>query len=151
MSNVVIGGVTYDCEALAEQAGLHPDTIKSRAYKHPEWSLEEVIKPNKRKLKLVTHDGVTMPLGSWARLLGANYHACVYRWKLGIRDFDSLMNGWNRDEVSQDQGLSLSKESIDFLKATRYARAGQKDEWIIACDLAGVSRSYAEELKGMLA
>jgi len=101
--------------------------------------------------RVVTHNGETKTLRAWAEEMNVPYGTLAYRWKMGYRTYDALFNGWQNNRFTIAKGLRLSESDIAYLRETKYARAGMPDEWEIACDLIGTSRSNADALRRMLA
>lgn len=46
--------------------------------------------------------------------------------------------------------IRLREKDIEWLKETRPARKGTKDEWKIACELLGISKHRADELRELV-
>ena len=102
-------------------------------------------------INYITYNGKKMSLRSWARMWGTNYDTALRRWKRGERDIWKLIN------MDGPRKFTISKEDREWLKATAFARKGQESfsqkykirdaEWDIACDLIGIPRAFANELK----
>ena len=80
-----------------------------------------------------------------AEEMGCNYGTVKYRWQIGIRNFDMLFNGGDPKTP-----LGLTKEDIEWLRFTRDARRGMRNEWQIACELLGISKHRAGELRKLV-
>lgn len=93
---------------------------------------------------LINIDGKMQSLRQWAQDVGVSYDTVLRRWHTGIRDADELLQGL--EYVKRP----ITKADIEYLQETKYARSGQADEWQIACDLIGVPRIRAKELKEAL-
>lgn len=130
---------------LAEIAGVYPATIRLRMNKHPEWGYEELTRKDDRPRYYLTHEGRTLPLREWAAMYNVSYQTAVDRFRKGL-SFNKIFS----NVPIKSMPLSVSEENIRWLEKTRYARAGQEDEWQIACDLIGVPRGFAEDLRRLL-
>lgn len=137
-------GRFYTVPELAEQSGLSDVTIRSRMRKHPEWGYEELTAEDTRNKYYVEHDGKHLSLKEWSTLLGVHYATALDRYQRGERDFYKLFKG------GCIMPLRIRDEDIRWLRQTRWARKGQADEWLVACDLIGVPRIYADEIRGLL-
>lgn len=93
---------------------------------------------------VVDFGGEVQSLRKWAEEVGVCYDTVLRRWHVGVRDPDALLEGL--DYVRRP----ITPEDIKWLRLTKYARSGQLDEWEIACDLIGVPRARADELKEAL-
>lgn len=91
---------------------------------------------------VVSFDGEPMSLKRWAAKHGLSYSTVLYRWNHGFRDFDGLTKG-----IQPSREAPITTADIEYLQETRYARRGQWNEWEIACDLIGIKRYRAPELK----
>lgn len=96
-------------------------------------------------MRALTYNGETKSMRRWAEEMGCNYGTVKYRWQIGIRNFDMLFNGGNHKTP-----LGLTKEDIEWLRFTRDARRGMRNEWQIACELVGMSKYKADELRAFL-
>lgn len=96
-------------------------------------------------MRALTHNGETKSLRRWAEEMGCNYGTVKYRWQIGIRDFELLFG----KEVAL-RPLNVREQDIEWLKETRYARKGLKNEWQIACELLGINKHRAEELRKLV-
>lgn len=94
---------------------------------------------------MVDFDGEPMPLKHWARKHGLCDSTLYYRWHRGCRDIDSLVKG-----LQPSPDAPITEEDIKYLRETKYARSGQWNEWEIACDLIGIGRHRAKEVKEAL-
>ena len=147
-----VDGVEYRAADLAELAGVHTKTILKRHREHPDWGYEQLVKPSQNPIVMtIEHDGKKKTLKAWASELGVPYQTARERWKKGIRQFDRLFCPYHAGRKEPPGKLYVSREALDWLTETRYARAGMPDEWEIACDLIGVSRFHAGTLRGLMA
>ena len=99
----------------------------------------------------VEYHGKPISLRKWCALWGKSYNTAICRWRRGIRD------KWELIGFTEPQPFQISKEQLEWLRETKYARSGQKkcsiktkchdDEWIIACDLIGLPRRFVDEVK----
>lgn len=92
---------------------------------------------------LLSVDGETVSLRKWASLNGASYDVVRSRWNDGERDPDELVRGYASFGP-------INSSEIEWLKKTRWARKGQADEWLIACDLIGQPRIRAKEIRRLV-
>ena len=92
----------------------------------------------------VTFSGKPQSLKAWCNDMGGCYTTVLYRWHRGVRTAEGLLQG------TRLARKEITKEDIEYLKETRYARAGTENEWIIACDLIGVPHNRRNELKELL-
>ena len=90
----------------------------------------------------ITHDGETKSLRQWAAEYGVAYHTAKYRWNNGFRDFDKL---FSPEQIRKP--LYIPDWAVEWLRVTHRARAGQSNEWQIACELIGLPVGRAKELK----
>lgn len=95
-----------------------------------------------RPIIAVGFDGETTSLKAWATKHGFQYDTVLRRWHAGIRDPKLLSNG-----LIMTKPKPISQKDIEYLQETRYARRGMAYEWKIACDLIGVPRCRAEEVR----
>ncbi len=93
---------------------------------------------------LVNFDGKARSLREWAQEVGVSYDTVLRRWHTGVRTEDGLLAGLGYVK------RPITNADMEFLQETRYARAGQADEWQIACDLIGVPRCRAAELREVM-
>jgi len=93
----------------------------------------------------ITHNGQTKSMRQWAEDKGINYYTAKYRWQNGCRDFDELFSPEPRRKE-----LYVPEWAVNWLRETHRARAGQSNEWQIACELIGLSAGRAKELKRVL-
>lgn len=93
----------------------------------------------------IVHDGECHNLKVWAEMFGVPYRTTHYRCRNGIRDFDLL---FGKGTVLQP--LNVREQDIEWLKVTRYARKGLKNEWQIACELLGINKHRAGELRKLV-
>lgn len=93
----------------------------------------------------IVHDGDCHSLKVWSELLGVPYNTAMYRYRNGIRDFERLFGKGN-----SLRPLNIREQDIEWLKETRFARRGMRDEWKIACELLGISKHRARELKELI-
>ena len=99
----------------------------------------------------VEYNGKPMSLKKWCGLWGKSYNTAICRWRRGSRDKWALVG------FTEPQPFPISKEQIEWLRETKYARSGQKkcsiktkhhdSEWEIACDLVGIPRRFMDEVK----
>lgn len=105
----------------------------------------------------VAMNGKRISLKALAEAFGVCYDSCLHRWHRGFRDPWELLYG----EGAKPIKITLTDEQLEWLQETKYARSGQTfskgkngvcrdDEWTIACDLIGVPRVFAEEVKEAL-
>lgn len=87
----------------------------------------------------VNVDGEECSLRAWVESQGGSYDIALRRWHAGERDPERLIDGFKHRPIT--------KADIEWLKETRYARAGMVNEWEVACDLIGQPRCRARELK----
>lgn len=146
---IVVQGKSYKVEDLARISGLTTNGILGRYYDNKNISYAELTKPMFRTATL-TVDGVTNRLPIWARIVGIPEQTVRSRYKRGKRTFEELFCPVYSREKDKQQPFIVTKEMKRWLEETRYARRGRPDEWQIACELIGVSRSRAEELKKMM-
>lgn len=92
----------------------------------------------------VMFSGKPQSLKAWCNEMGGCYTTVLYRWHQGIRTPEDLLRG------TRLARKEITKQDLQYLRETRFAREGQPDEWEIACDLIGVPHSRARELKGIL-
>ena len=92
----------------------------------------------------VTFAGFLQSLKSWCNDMGGCYGTIYSRWRRGVRNEEELLMGTrlSRKEITEDD--------LEYLRETKYARSGQPNEWLIACDLIGVPHNRAKELKEAL-
>lgn len=95
-----------------------------------------------RPIIAVGFDGENMSLKAWATKHGLPYSSVYHRWQAGIRDPEILKKGL----IGQKQ-KPISQKDIDYLRETRYMRRGMAYEWKMACDLIGVPRCRAEDVR----
>lgn len=95
-----------------------------------------------RKYMIVTPDGETVSLCRWAAEHGVPLTTVMYRWRCGSRDPMELVYG---EQMIRPR--AITPEDVEWLRETRFARIGMRDEWKIACDLIGIPRSRAKELR----
>lgn len=146
-----VDGVKYRAADLARMAGVCSRTITLRHRQHPEWGLEELTQPNMNpEIVELEHNGKRQTLAEWAREMGVPYDTVKDRWKRGVRRFDYLFLPYNANRKAPPK-IYVSKEALEWLRETRWARKGQPDEWEIACDLIGIDRWHAGTLRRMLA
>lgn len=93
----------------------------------------------------ITHDGDCHSLKVWAEMLGVPYRTAQYRWHNGIRDFEHLFG-----KEYPLRSLNIREQDLEWLRETRHARKGMKDEWKIACELLGISKHRAGELRKLV-
>lgn len=98
----------------------------------------------------LTHNGETKSLRRWAEEMGCNYGTVKYRWQIGIRNFDMLFSSPWSYGGDHKTPIVLTKEDIEWLRFTRDARRGMRNEWQIACELVGMSKYKADELRAFL-
>lgn len=143
---VVHNGCFVTVAEMAAVAGVWPATIRNRMKKHPEWGYEELICEDARPKYYLTHNGKTLPVKEWARMLHVPYQTAVDRYKRGERVFERVFE----KAVIKDEPLFVSEENMRWLRRTKKMREGQDDEWIIACDLIGISHGYADDLRRLM-
>lgn len=100
----------------------------------------------------IGEDGQPVCLKAWAEKNGLNYTTVLHRWHMGARDPEAL-----KQKLPTVKRKPITEEDIRYLQETRYYRrdqlptmgsGGHRDsEWVIACDLIGIPRSRAEELR----
>ena len=93
----------------------------------------------------IVHDGDCHSLRVWAEMLGVPYRTAQYRYRNGIRDFDLLFG-----KGTELRPLNVREQDIEWLRETRYARKGLPNEWKIACELLGISKHRAGELRKLV-
>ena len=145
MSYIVIRGKACDLEEVARRANVTTRTIRERVKLHPDWTFEQMTQGRLKEPAMVTHEGRTMTLEAWARVAGVTVTLARYRWRRGARTYDQLFG-----DAPPTSRLTLSPENRKWLEETRPARKGMRDEWKIACDLIGIDRWHAPELKALL-
>ena len=102
-------------------------------------------------MKMVTMpDGQRVSLSKLARDNDISYNVMADRYRHGIRDPMNLVYGSTGKRPYKIKPRKIQKREIDWLVETRWARQGQPDEWNIACDLIGVSRSRAKEIQRLV-
>lgn len=97
--------------------------------------------------------GKMMSVKALAEAFDAPYMSCLNRFHEGYRDPWEILYG----KGAKPKEFHVTQEQIDWLKETEYYRRGQKQlrgkvghqdrEWDIACDLIGIPRVFADELK----
>lgn len=93
----------------------------------------------------IVHDGECHSLRGWSEMLGCPYSTAQQRYRNGIRDFALL---FGKDIALRP--LNVSEQDIEWLRETRYARKGLKNEWQTACELLGINKHRAKELKRLV-
>ena len=91
---------------------------------------------------MITVDGKETSLRYWVESQGESYEKALRRWAMGERDPNKLIDGIAKKKITE--------EGIKWLRATRWCRRGQPNEWEIACDLIGVPHSMAEIIQRMV-
>ena len=102
-------------------------------------------------INYVKYNGKKLSLRSWARMWNTPYITALQRWKRGERD------PWRLIGFDGPRQFTITEDQKEWLKATAFARKGQESvgkkykmadsEWDIACDLIGLPRAFADELK----
>lgn len=146
---IVVQGKSYEVEELARISGLTKNGILGRYYSNRNISYDELVMPIFRTATL-TVDGVTRRLPIWARIIGIPEQTVRSRYKRGKRNFAELFCPVYAREKDKEQPFILTGEMRRWLEETHHARRGRPDEWEIACELIGVSRSRAKELEKMM-
>lgn len=95
-----------------------------------------------RKIITVTFDGEPMSLKEWCTRRGVNYHTVRLRYRDGAREAGELLAGLAHYELRP-----IPEADIEWLRETRFARAGLTYEWKIACDLIGVPRCLEKDVR----
>lgn len=145
-----IGGLNFSYSKLAAMSGLSHSTLFDRYNANHNITLSELLAPP-QKIKRgcprnVVVDGETIPLLEWADMHRANRKDVVYRWRRGIRDANNLIRGL--EDTADDEVMpEITRDMLEWLQETKFARSGMVDEWQIACELIGISPEYAESLK----
>ena len=106
-----------------------------------------------RERHYVKFNGKSITVRALADAFGVPYDACLSRYRRGYRDPWKVLFGPEGKPVE----FTLTEEQRRWLQDTRWAREGQEPtrgsgghrdgEWEIACDLIGVPRAFAENLK----
>lgn len=106
-----------------------------------------------RKRYRVKFNGRTVTVKALADAFSVPYDSCLARYHKGCRDPWELLYGKGAGPVD----FSVSPEQLSWLRETRYARKNQQytkgkfkhvdGEWEIACDLIGIPRVFADELR----
>lgn len=91
----------------------------------------------------VKYKGKNMSLRVFADAFNVPYEPCLRRYNKGIRDPIKLAYG----ETATEKPFKLTEEQKEWLGETRCWRSKQEDEWEIACDLIGIPRIFADDLK----
>ena len=101
----------------------------------------------------VIYNGRKVSLKALAQAFGVSYDSCLHRWNRGYRDPWELMFGEGAGPIK----FRVTPEQMKWLRETRACRKGQvqtkkgysriDSEWVIACDLIGIPRVFANELK----
>ena len=106
-----------------------------------------------RDPKLVEFKGRMVSLKALSEGFNVPYTSVLTRYRRGYRDPWELLYG----EGATPQKLHLTEEQKAWLRETKPYRSGQRhiqgywghvdNEWDIACDLIGIPRVFADELK----
>lgn len=104
----------------------------------------------------VYFNGKKVSLKALTIMFNVAYDSCLRRWNMGMRDPWELLFGRGAQPVK----FTVTEDDLAWLRETRAYRKGQtattgrhgtKDgEWEIACDLIGIPRVFANELKEAL-
>jgi len=94
----------------------------------------------------VEFDGKAYSLQSWCTANSVPYSLGLARWEEGVRNPIELLYG--EDKIPKMP--EIPESDIRFLKKSRYARKGQKDEWEIACDLIAQPYVRIPEIRKMV-
>lgn len=145
-----IGGLEYSYDALTKMSGMSRASLWERYHANPHISLAELISPpRKPTTRFTIVRGKEISLHSWAKRHNANYSIVSARWRNGIRDPHLLVKGLKNTALDPSK-LPLppiTDDMIEWLKLTEFARKGQENEWVIACELIGIAPYYAEALR----
>lgn len=95
---------------------------------------------------MIKYDGYMFSLAELAYAFNVPYAPAWRRYKRGERDALRVLFG---DEEPQKLA-PISDADLAYLRETKPARAGQDDEWEIACDLIGQPRCRKGELRRLL-
>ena len=87
-------------------------------------------------------NGKLVSLRDWAAHNNVPYSTIHRRWQNGCKTEESLLKGYVSAESAE-----FTEQEIEWVKETRFARAGMTYEWKIACDLIGAPRYRAEEMR----
>lgn len=94
----------------------------------------------------VEYEGNVYSLQAWCTANQVPYGRSLARWHEGVRDPIELLYGDNEVPKMPE----IPESDIRFLKKSRYAREGQKDEWEIACDLIAQPYVRIPEIKELV-
>ena len=95
---------------------------------------------------LIEYEGQKYSLKGWCAANGASYEMGLRRWHDGVRDPVELIYGV--DGIPKMK--KISDADVEYLKKTRFARKGQKDEWEIACDLIAQPHIRIPEIRKLV-
>lgn len=145
-----IGGLEYTYVELSRMSGLARSSLLKRIKANPNITLAELIKPSKKhgrgNWRIVIVRGKEIPLYEWADLNCAKRVAVESRWNKGIRDPYALIRGLKGTATMP----TITKEMVEWLEDTHFARRGSAKEWEIACELIGIHKNFAEQLKAYM-
>ena len=94
----------------------------------------------------IEYGGEVFSLKAWCAANMVPYDRGLKRWHEGIRDPVELLYG----DHGMPRMVKIPDADIRFLKKSRYARAGQPDEWQIACDLIAQPYVRIPEIKELV-
>lgn len=96
----------------------------------------------------VEHKGEMVCLNELSTMTGLNVSTLTVRYRNGLRGEDLIVPPHHKKEEQTPQDLTLSE--VEELRRLAFFSEGQQDHWKIMCDLAGINRKFAKEMKKVL-
>ena len=109
-----------------------------------------------RERHTVRFNGKAISVKQLAEAFGVPYDTCLARYHRGFRNPWEILYG----EGAEPMEFKVTQEQINWLRETLAYRKGQvatkgkeghrESEWDIACDLIGIPRVFANNLKEVM-